>query len=131
MAGQKSNIQKTLVVDLDGTLIKTDILYESLIAYIKANYLNIFRLLPKLIEGKATLKRFLALNTELKPELLPYNQDVTDYILKHKKSGGRVALVTASDEFVAQSIGAHLGLFDTVLVPTGKSISKDPSKQNF
>ena len=131
MAGQKSNIQKTLVVDLDGTLIKTDILYESLIAYIKANYLNIFRLLPQLIEGKATLKRFLALNTELKPELLPYNQDVTDYILKHKKSGGRVALVTASDEFAAQSIGAHLGLFDTVLVPTGKSISKDPSKQNF
>ena len=131
MAGQKSNIQKTLVVDLDGTLIKTDILYESLIAYIKANYLNIFRLLPRLIEGKATLKRFLALNTELKPELLPYNQDVTDYILKHKKSGGRVALVTASDEFVAQSIGAHLGLFDTVFGSNGQVNLKGSVKAEF
>ena len=73
MAPQKSDIQKILVLDLDGTLIKTDILYESLIAYTKTNYLNIFRLLPKLIEGNATLKRFLALNTELKPELIPYN----------------------------------------------------------
>ena len=67
MAGQKSNIQKTLVVDLDGTLIKTDILYESLIAYIQANYLNIFRLLPKLIEGKATLK----LEFYVRPYILP------------------------------------------------------------
>ena len=106
MAGQKSNIQKTLVVDLDGTLIKTDILYESLIAYIKANYLNIFRLLPQLIEGKATLKRFLALNTELKPELLPYNQDVTDYMRpRHNQSFRFIMYVFPSKPRVCEWCG--------------------------
>ena len=45
---------------------------------------------------------------------MPYNKDVIDYIKQHREKGGYTALVTASDQAVAEKIAKYLNLFDEV-----------------
>ena len=63
-----------LVVDLDGTLINTDMLHESAIAAFRQNPLIVFKVLLWLTRGKACLKANLAKQVSINAENLPYNQ---------------------------------------------------------
>ena len=49
-----------LCVDLDGTLIKTDLLWESLLALLKQRPLSIFQLPFWLLKGRAHFKHEIA-----------------------------------------------------------------------
>ena len=62
---------ENICVDLDGTLVKTDTLVESILLFIKGNPLNVFRCLAWLFLGKAAFKDEIAKRTELKAETLP------------------------------------------------------------
>ena len=104
-----------LVIDLDGTLIFTDMLYESALQFLKKKPLGIFTLFFKLLQGKTTLKSFLAEHTSIPVALLPYNQELIEYIQKQKLSGKKIILCTASNIQIAQSVAAHLNLFDDVI----------------
>lgn len=104
-----------LTVDLDGTLVKTDLLWESLWNRISHNALILFRFIFLLmVSGKAAAKAYLAQASTVKPSRLPYNEDVLAFCRSWADAGGKVYLATASNEQLAQAIADHLGFFDGV-----------------
>ncbi|MCW8905833.1 MAG: UbiA family prenyltransferase [Sedimenticola sp.] len=106
---------KPLVVDLDGTLVKTDLLFESANRYISEYPLLVIRLLLWLLTGKAELKAKLASVCEIDPASLPYNKPLIDWLRQEKARGRHLVLATASHQKPAAAIAGHLGLFDEVL----------------
>lgn len=105
-----------LAVDLDGTLIATDLLWEGLFQLARTNPLFLFLLPYWLIKGgKASLKWEIARRISLDPTLLPYRAGIIDEIRAAKAAGRPVILATGSPRRFAEAISAHLGLFDQVL----------------
>ncbi len=101
-----------LVVDLDGTLIRTDLLVESSAAYLGATPLMTGHLLRALSRGKASLKTHVAARVAIDAANLPYNPSVIDLIETARSEGRRVYLASASHESYVKAIAEHLGLFD-------------------
>lgn len=124
-------VQRMLVVDLDGTLIRSDMLLETFWAAFAENWAAPFRCFAALSRGKAALKRFLSHAGAVDVSTLPYNDAVLDYVRNWRAGGGRVALVTASDQGLADRIAAHLGLFDEVHGSNGETNLKGPNKAAF
>ena len=103
-----------LVVDLDGTLIKTDMLMESFLGLIKKNPLYIFKVLLWLLKGKAVLKSKIAHRVDIDVSVLPYNGEFIDYLREQKANGRSLALATATHTRYAEQIAEHLQLFDRI-----------------
>lgn len=103
-----------LVIDLDGTLIKTDILHETFWSSFSKDWKIPYKTLTTLIKGRAKLKEYLNNISEIDIKTLPYNETVIEYIKKFRNKGGKTALVTGSNINIAKKIADHLGLFDEV-----------------
>jgi 4-hydroxybenzoate polyprenyltransferase len=108
-----------LVVDLDGTLIKTDLLLESVCSLLRQEPLALFALPIWLLKGRAHLKREIAQRVQLDPALLPYRTELLDYVRAEHDKGRSIILATASDERFATQVADHLTLFDMVLASDG------------
>jgi 4-hydroxybenzoate polyprenyltransferase len=108
-----------LVVDLDGTLIKTDLLLESVCSLLRQEPLALFALPIWLLKGRAHLKREIAQRVQLDPALLPYRTELLDYLRAEHDKGRSIILATASDERFATQVADHLTLFDMVLASDG------------
>ncbi|WP_339865706.1 UbiA family prenyltransferase [Paremcibacter congregatus] len=104
-----------IFVDLDGTLIKTDLLFESALKFIKINPLHIFYLIVWLIQGKATLKHNLAQKIKIDVTVLLYQKPLLDYLKIKNEQGCRLILATASHIHYARSVADHLNIFDDVI----------------
>jgi len=103
-------------VDLDGTLIATDCLWESFLIFIKRNPLNGFLAIWWLLTGgKAHLKHSIATKVNLDARLLPYNLEVLEFLQVQKKQGATLVLATASNSIYANAIAEHCGIFDDVI----------------
>ena len=109
-----TNLTQPLVVDLDGTLIKTDLLLESFMILIKQNPLNLLLVVCWLLQGKAKLKAEIAKRADIPVELLPYSQDLISYLEQQKQQGRPLYLATASNQRYAAAVARYLGLFDAV-----------------
>ena len=107
-----------LVVDLDDTLIRTDLLHESVFALLKLNVLYLFMLPLWLLKGKAHLKQQIADRVELRFDLLPYRKELVDYLKHEHAAGRRLILATASNNSFAQGVAGHLGIFDVAFGST-------------
>lgn len=107
-------MKPVLVIDLDGTLIRTDLLFESFWAALGRSWTLPFTVLARLAEGRAALKRKLRELGPVDVTALPYNEAVIAYVQRWRDEGGRTALVTASDQGLAEQVAAHLGGFDEV-----------------
>lgn len=103
-----------LAIDLDGTLLRSDMLFECFWAALASDWRAPLVAARALRRGIPELKRDMALSACPDVTRLPYNPDVIAHIEAWRAEGGRVALVTASDQIVADRIAAHLGLFDEV-----------------
>ena len=119
---------KPLCVDLDGTLIQTDCLFETLLGSIHQNPATLFKVPQWLAQGRPTLKAKLA--EQFTPEIphLPWNQAVIDFVKEEKHKGRKILLVTASHIRIAEAIAQHLGLFDEVLATDGNVNLKSHKK---
>lgn len=113
-----------LIVDLDGTLIRTDLLVESLFAYLGADPLRILSLAAALRNGKAPFKAEIARRVAIDPAHLPYDERVLSLIRDARDNGGRVYLASASNERYVRDVAEHLGLFDGWFASTeGENLS--------
>jgi apolipoprotein N-acyltransferase len=113
--------QIPLVVDLDGTLIRTDLLWESLAQWLRRNPFSIFQILFWWTRGRAFLKRKLSPRVKIDPATLPYNEKFLAWLREQKSAGRKIILATASDEKLVLPIANHTGLFDEVLGSDGKT----------
>jgi 4-hydroxybenzoate polyprenyltransferase len=95
-------------------LLRSDLLLETGMAFIRNHPLSAFKPLAWLLKGKATLKEKLAIATEIDVTVLPYDAAVIDLIKTERESGRRVVLATASHHTLAQRVADHLQLFDDV-----------------
>lgn len=104
-----------LCVDLDGTLIQTDSLWESCLCLI-GQHPFISLLMPFwLLLGKVGFKNKVSQYAELNPESLPFNVDILKYITHQKLQNRHLVLVTASTKKIADAIATHLKIFDEVI----------------
>ncbi len=108
-----------LCVDLDGTLIYSDLLFESL-ARVLGRKPWLLLLIPFwLLSGRAALKRRLADAADLDPAALPYNQPLLEWLRAEKRSGRTLILATAADERLARGVAEFLDIFDEVAASDG------------
>jgi 4-hydroxybenzoate polyprenyltransferase len=110
---------RPLFVDLDGTLIRTDLLWEALCLLVRRHPLSALALPAWLFAGKARFKARIAERVAPDPALLPYRPEVLDYLRAERARGRRVILASASPEAWVQGVAAHLDLFDDVIASSG------------
>ena len=118
-AGTGEDREQVLAVDLDGTLLCTDSLLESLLELMRRQPFAVFGATLQLIRGRAGFKSWVADRVALDPTRLPYRQDLLDWLRAERQRGRRLLLVTAADRRIAEAISRHLGLFDEVLASDG------------
>ncbi|CAG9932808.1 UbiA family prenyltransferase [Candidatus Nitrotoga arctica] len=112
-------INRPLIVDLDGTLLRSDMLVESTFAFLRQNPIRALIPLFWLSAGKANLKTKLAAAVSLDVTLLPYDRQVIAFLEQEKAGGRTLILATASHQDYADAIATHLGLFARVLATYG------------
>ncbi|KWT72590.1 MULTISPECIES: UbiA family prenyltransferase [unclassified Variovorax] len=111
---------RPLYVDLDGTLIATDSLHESLLQLVRASPASLLSLPLWLLRGKAAFKQEVAQRTAIDVQTLPYRPQVLELVRSARAAGRRTVLATASDGRLARAVASHLGLFDAVLASDGE-----------
>lgn len=116
---ERPGVLPPLVVDLDGTLLKTDLLIESILALVKQHPWQILALPVWLCKGKARFKREIARRASLDVDRLPYRKELLDYLRAQRARGRSIVLATASDAQLARQVAEHLQLFDSVMASDG------------
>ena len=114
---------RTVVVDLDGTLIHSDLLVECVFLFLRASPFRVFEMLLWLFKGKAYFKRKLADEVGPLAETLPYNQPLLAWLNAQRGDGVQLVLATASDLRLARGIADHLAIFDEVLGTEGHNLA--------
>jgi 4-hydroxybenzoate polyprenyltransferase/phosphoserine phosphatase len=120
-----------LAVDLDGTLVRTDLLYEAFWSAFARKWAVPLVALGLLRQGRPTLKHRLAELSRIDVAVLPYNEEVLAYVRRWRASGGRAALVTASHQALADKVAAHVGEFDQAYGSSGTANLKGTHKADF
>ena len=110
---------RPLVIDLDGTLVRSDLLIESALAFVKSTPIFMFVLIKWLLTGKAGLKENLAKVVKLDVTRLPYDNSVIAFVEEERRTGRKIVLATASHQIYANQIAEHLKLFDQVYATDG------------
>jgi phosphoserine phosphatase len=108
-----------LCVDLDGTLVRTDMLHEATLELLKRAPLSLARLPGWLAQGKAAMKHRISEAVQVEVAHLPYRREDLDLIEAARAEGRPVVLATASSAQIAEAVARHLGLFDLVLASDG------------
>src|SRR5438552_10161214 len=109
-----------LCVDLDGTLVKSDTLHDSLLVLLKTHPGKVPHLFGKLFQGKAAFKAYLTDSVALDVAHLPYNRKLLLYLQTEHARGREIYLATGADVRLARRIADHLGIFSGVLGSNGE-----------
>jgi len=118
-----------LVVDLDGTLVSTDVAVESCFVLAKKKPLELLRL-PLYLANRARFKQRLAREAMPDVQTLPYHSEFLAFLREEKQLGRKLVLATAADERVAREVAKQLGLFDEVFASDGGVNLKGDSKRD-
>jgi len=128
---QNTSHSKPIVVDLDGTLIKTDLLFESANQFITRHPFRLATLLKWLTQGKSYLKAQLAQDYSIDATSLPYNRNLISWLSEERQQGRKIILATASHKLLAEAVANHLGLFDEVVATEGDINLKANKKRDL
>ena len=114
---------RVIAVDLDGSLVQSDMLIESLFMFVRASPLQVFRLFAWLLRGKAYFKARIADVVVPDATTLPYNRPLLQWLETQRSAGAALVLATASDHRIAHAIAGHLRVFDEVLGTEGRNLA--------
>ncbi len=117
-----------LCVDLDGTLVRTDMLRETMWSMVNGNPLLAFVAPFWLLGGRACLKQQVARRAKVDMTRIPFHEDLLAYLRDQRNRGRRLVLATASDSLVAARIAEHTGFFSDVLSSDGSVNLKGKEK---
>jgi 4-hydroxybenzoate polyprenyltransferase len=110
---EKNNVP--LFVDLDDSLIDTDLLYESFFGLMRSHPLYCLLVPFWLLRGKAHMKHMIALHASIDAATLPYHQPFLEFLRTEKANGREIVLATASNHSLAGQVADHLGIFSGML----------------
>ena len=108
-----------LCVDLDGTLVKTDMFWESFLLLMKKNIFYICVLPLWMLKGKAFCKAQIAERVSIDVAALPYHPSFLDLLKTERQTGRQITLATGTDCHIANNISKHLGVFGKVFASDG------------
>ena len=125
----RNTTNNTLFVDMDGTLFKSDLLFESLIWLLRNDLSTLLFQVPCwLFFGKAKFKQKLASKVTLNIETQPLSEQFTDYIKREVERGRRAVLISASHESVVRKASTHLDVFIDAIGTDGTTNLKGEAK---
>lgn len=102
--------------DVDGTVIATDLLYESLLVAVKRRPWTLFLVPLWLMRGLAVLKSELAQRAQgMAFNLLPMREEVAEYLKLQSHSGKSIVLASASNRLLVTGVAQHLGCVDSIV----------------
>lgn len=117
---ESSKSLEIICVDLDGTLIAADLIWESLLRLLVGRPWLLAVVPLWFLRGKAQLKREVAIRVSIDPARLPYRTEVMGRLRLAHAQGALLVLATGSDELYARRVGEHLGFFSTIFASDGK-----------
>lgn len=120
MGKSSDQAKKPLCVDLDGTLVATDTLWESLLGLLLRNPLMVFAVATWILRGKAVLKAEVAERTNRDPATWPYRPEILNFLDHEKGTGRQLILATGAPRKIARGVAGHLGIFNAVLNSSDK-----------
>ena len=100
-----------LVVDLDGTLVTTDTLFENAALLLRQRPWLILAMALWLFRGKAMLKSEIASRAQVKAEHLPFRPELVAWLQSESESGRQIVLATGAHQATADAVAVHLGFF--------------------
>jgi 4-hydroxybenzoate polyprenyltransferase/phosphoserine phosphatase len=110
-----------LCVDLDGTLVKSDTLVDTVVVLARQKPASLLSFPGWISQGKASFKRRVSQLAEIDVVHLPYNKPLLEY-LRHQYADGRaIYLATGADTLLAERVAAHLGIFAGVMASDGST----------
>lgn len=118
-SGAASAAALPLCVDLDGTLVKSDTLIDSLCVLARRRPAALLRVPGWLARSKAALKREVAVRAPLDAVQLPYNDALVVYLREQAAAGRPLYLSTGADRQLAERVANHLGVFEEVFSSDG------------
>lgn len=121
----------TLCVDLDGTLLNGNLLWECFLSLLKTQPATLLLIPFWLLSGRARLKQELARRARIDVAALPYREDVVRFLEEERRAGRRVVLVTAADQELAQRVADYSGIFDQVFGSSAAQNLKGAVKAAF
>ena len=125
------NKQKVLAVDLDGTLLRSDLLYESACYKLSISFFYLFQMIKYVFSGKANFKARLAQGFEFDPALLPFRHSVIDFVKQGRSDGAHTVLISASNQHLVSQIAEFLECFDEAFGSDDKTNLKGVNKAKF
>jgi 4-hydroxybenzoate polyprenyltransferase len=118
-AGPSLRAGVALCVDLDGTLVKSDTLLDTVLVVARQRPLDLLQVPGWIAQGRAAFKRHLSSAVSLDVEHLPYNRPLLEYLRQQHGEGRAIYLATAADRTLAERVAAYLGIFAGVLASDG------------
>ncbi|HEV2646265.1 MAG TPA: UbiA family prenyltransferase [Acidobacteriaceae bacterium] len=113
--------REPLCVDLDGTLVKSDTLVDTVVVLARQRPASLLHFPGWIAQGKASFKRKVSTLAEIDVEYLPYNKPLLEYLRKQHERGREIFLATGADTLLAERVAAHLGIFSGVLASDGRT----------
>ncbi|APX14069.1 hypothetical protein BWR18_19445 (plasmid) [Tateyamaria omphalii] len=111
MPDLETAVDTPLVVDLDGTLLRSDLLVETAFRRLGRHPGSVFGMLGAWNAGKAPLKHYLCAGTDCAPDTLPYDKTILSMIRLAQLAGRSVYLASGSHEDLVKAVADHLGIF--------------------
>ena len=108
-----------LCVDLDGTLIHTDVLWEGIKFLLRRKPLALLWMLPLLRGGRAPFKKAVSAKSTVSVDSLPWREALVSWLRSEAAAGRPIYLVTAADSAYAQAVCERLGFFTGALSSDG------------
>ena len=128
---EEAALGRPLCVDLDGTLITSDTLWESVLLMLRQRPWLILLLPFWLLGGRARFKRAIARHARLDPATLPYQRELLAALRGSRRRGRKLVLATAADRAIAEDVARHLALFDAVHASDGEHNLKASKKRDL
>jgi 4-hydroxybenzoate polyprenyltransferase len=114
-------LRTPLYVDLDGTLVKSDTLVDSVLIIARQHPRALLHLPGWIAQGKAALKQHVTSTVALDVAHLPYNRPLLEYLRQQHGAGRAIYLATAADRRLADRVAEYLGFFTGVLASDGET----------
>lgn len=119
---------KPLVLDVDGTFLKTDLLFETFWAGLGRDPVATVRSAARNFRRPERLKAELARIAPVRTDLLPVNPDIADLALRSRMAGREVILASASNRALVERLAAEYGLSDQVFASDDSTNLKGRAK---
>lgn len=126
--GQGLSASLPLCVDLDGTLVKSDTLLDSICVLVRKRPAALLQIPLWLTAGKANVKREVTARTPLDVAHLPYNEPLILYLREQAAIKRPLYLSTGADHALADQVAKYLGIFNEVFASDGQTNLTGPRK---